>query len=113
MKIPLEYPFSVWVVETLSFEFVLAISISDFGWICESLPTWGYFKGKVQHLTLGQELLMQLSSRFVGTTLRPYRTEITWRETMNYAAALEDPNPLYFDDEREGGIIAPPCSALP
>jgi acyl dehydratase len=27
---------------------------------------------------------------------------------MNYAAAIGDPNPLYFDDERPEGIIAPP-----
>jgi acyl dehydratase len=27
---------------------------------------------------------------------------------MNYAAAIGDTNPLYYDDERAGGIIAPP-----
>jgi acyl dehydratase len=27
---------------------------------------------------------------------------------MNYAAAVEDDNPAFFDDEAEGGVIAPP-----
>jgi hypothetical protein len=33
---------------------------------------------------------------------------------MNYAAAVGDNNPVYFDDTRENGIIAPPmfCVAL-
>jgi len=51
---------------------------------------------------------MELSSRFVGTPLKDYHTEITWRRTMNFAAALDDNNDCYMDDEREGGIIAPP-----
>lgn len=57
---------------------------------------------------------MQISSRFVGTTLKDYHTNIEWRRTMNYAAAVEDNNPRFFDDERKDGIIAPPmfCIAL-
>ncbi|MGD2126326.1 MAG: MaoC/PaaZ C-terminal domain-containing protein [Desulfobacteraceae bacterium] len=55
---------------------------------------------------------MELSSRFVGTALKDYRTEINWRDTMNYAAALDDNNPRYFDDERDGGIIAPPMFSV-
>jgi hypothetical protein len=57
---------------------------------------------------------MKISSKFVGTTLKDYHTKIEWRNTMNYAAAVEDINPWYFDDERDGGIIAPPmfCTAL-
>jgi acyl dehydratase len=51
---------------------------------------------------------MELSSRFVGTRLRDYHTEVTWRRTMNFAAAVDDPNPFYVDDEREGDIMAPP-----
>jgi acyl dehydratase len=51
---------------------------------------------------------MQISSKQVGTPLRPVCTKIHWRETMNYAAAISDDNPLYFDDERSEGIIAPP-----
>jgi acyl dehydratase len=31
---------------------------------------------------------------------------------MNYAAAIADPNPVYFDDERENGIFGPPLYAV-
>lgn len=57
---------------------------------------------------------MKISSKFIGTTLKDYHTKVEWRNTMNYAAAVEDNNPWYFDDERDGGIIAPPmfCIAL-
>jgi len=51
---------------------------------------------------------MELDSHFVGTRLKTYRTRVDGRHTMNYAAAVSDPNPVYFDDEREGGIVAPP-----
>lgn len=57
---------------------------------------------------------MQLSAQFAGTPLRNRAVTVNWRHTMNYAAAVGDTNPVYFDDEREGGIIAPPmfCVAL-
>lgn len=57
---------------------------------------------------------MEISSRFVGTPLKEHSIDITWRDMMNYAAAIEDPNPLYFDDEQAGGIIAHPmfCVAV-
>ncbi|HEX9910805.1 MAG TPA: MaoC/PaaZ C-terminal domain-containing protein [Desulfatiglandales bacterium] len=55
---------------------------------------------------------MELSSRFVGTPLKDYHTEITWRQTMNFAAAVDDHNAYYVDDEREGGIIAPPLFSV-
>ena len=55
---------------------------------------------------------MELSSDLVGTTLKPYHREITWRETMNYAAAVGDENPRYFDDERDQGIVAPPLFSV-
>ncbi len=51
---------------------------------------------------------MELSSRYVGTPLKPYETFVTWRQTTNYAAALGDGNPLYLDDSLPGGIVAPP-----
>ena len=51
---------------------------------------------------------MKLSSAFVGTTLKEYTCIITARRIMNYAAAIGDANPLYFNDERPEGIIAPP-----
>lgn len=57
---------------------------------------------------------MEVSSRFVGTALKPMETQVTRRQMMNYAAALEDDNPRYFDDERPEGITAHPmlCVAL-
>ena len=55
---------------------------------------------------------MDLSSRFVGTPLKDYQTEITWRQTMNFAAAIDDANEHYVDDEREGGVIAPPMFSV-
>jgi acyl dehydratase len=55
---------------------------------------------------------MELSSDLVGTALKPYSREITWRETMNYAAAVGDDNPRYFDDERDRGIVAPPLFSV-
>lgn len=51
---------------------------------------------------------MELSSDFVGTTLKEQTFTVTARWTMNCAAAISDANPLYLDDERPGGIIAPP-----
>ena len=57
---------------------------------------------------------MELGSHLVGSELKECRKEISWRETMNYAAAVGDNNPCYFDDERLDGIIAPPmfCVAV-
>ena len=51
---------------------------------------------------------MKLTSDFVGATLKEYICDITARRIMNYAAAVGDANPLYFDDESPEGIIAPP-----
>ncbi len=55
---------------------------------------------------------MKLSTDFAGSSLREHRTEVTWRRTMNYGAAVGDNNPIYFSDERAGGIIAPPMFAV-
>jgi len=57
---------------------------------------------------------MEISSRFVGAPLKPMETQITWRQTTNYAAALGDTNPRYLDDERPEGIVASPmfCVAV-
>ncbi len=55
-----------------------------------------------------QELAMKLTSDFAGTRLRDHTCRVSARWTMNCAASIDDPNPLYFDDERSGGIIAPP-----
>ncbi len=55
---------------------------------------------------------MQISSRFVGTTLKEYTADVSWRRTMNFAAGTGDMNPRYIDDERKEGIIAPPMFAV-
>ena len=55
---------------------------------------------------------MKLDTDFAGMCFKEFQTDITWRRTMNYAAAVGDHNPLYFDDEREGGVIAPPMFAV-
>jgi acyl dehydratase len=51
---------------------------------------------------------MELTSDYAGTPLKAYTCRISARQTMNYAAAVGDANPMYFDDERQGSIIAPP-----
>jgi len=53
-----------------------------------------------------------LSSHFVGQKLKPLTRRFTWRDTMNYAAAVSDHNPLYFDDEQERGVVAPPLFSV-
>ena len=55
---------------------------------------------------------MEISSDCVGTSLKPYQASVQWRDTMNYAAAIKDDNPHYFDDERREGIIGPPMFAV-
>jgi len=51
---------------------------------------------------------MQLSTDLVGTLLKPYQTKIKSRQTTNYATAIQDNNPVYFDDRKKDGIIAHP-----
>ena len=51
---------------------------------------------------------MKLTSNFVGATLKEYKCIVNARWIMNYAAAIGDANPVYFNDERPEGIIAPP-----
>jgi len=51
---------------------------------------------------------MKLNSNLTGTPLTPLSIHVGWRETMNYAAAIFDDNPAYFDDERPQGMVAHP-----
>ncbi len=51
---------------------------------------------------------MQITSEAVGSKLLEYKTVITQRQINNYAAAVNDPNPYYLDDEASRGLIAPP-----
>jgi len=55
---------------------------------------------------------VEVSSDIVGLKLKEHRTRVTWRQTTNFAAAVSDMNPLYFDDRRPEGIIAPPAFAF-
>jgi acyl dehydratase len=50
---------------------------------------------------------MEVSNEIVGRRSRPYMVELDARRTMNFAAGTLDTNPAFFDDEREGGVIAP------
>jgi len=51
---------------------------------------------------------MEISSSLVGRKSKPYVIELDSRRTMSFAAGVDDPNPLYIDDARDGGIIAHP-----
>lgn len=51
---------------------------------------------------------MILDANHVGTQLKNYQTGITWRQTTNYAAAVQDNNPKYFDDRQEAGLVSHP-----
>ncbi|MCG8636607.1 MAG: MaoC family dehydratase N-terminal domain-containing protein [Desulfobacterales bacterium] len=51
---------------------------------------------------------MKLSSRLTGTRLKPHTADISWRQTTNFAAAVLDRTPVYFDDTGEAGLVAPP-----
>lgn len=55
---------------------------------------------------------MKIESRHVGTPLRKHETTVDQRDTMNFAAAIADKNPLYFDDERDGGLVAHPMHSV-
>lgn len=51
---------------------------------------------------------VEVDSHFVGAKLQTHQTVLHWRDMMNYAAGVDDRNPIYYDDEREGGIVAHP-----
>jgi acyl dehydratase len=56
-------------------------------------------------------LALVLPAKNIGKWSKPLETEVTWRDTMNFAASVADNNPWYFDDTREEGILAPPMLA--
>lgn len=55
---------------------------------------------------------LKIGSDLVGIPWKIVEKEIDWRSTTNYAASLDDMNPFYVDDERQGGIMAPPMFAV-
>jgi len=55
---------------------------------------------------------LMIDSRFVGVPWKTVFKDITWRQTTNYAAAIGDINPHYFDDEQPAGLVAHPMFAV-
>jgi acyl dehydratase len=55
---------------------------------------------------------MQIDSNIVGTHIDPADCVAGAREAMNYAAAVGDDNPAYFDDRGENRLIAHPMFAV-
>lgn len=55
---------------------------------------------------------MEISSDLTGTPLKEFESHISWRHTTNYAAAIQDSNPHYFDDESRDGLVAPPMFSV-
>ena len=53
-----------------------------------------------------------IDSKYVGVPWKQVIKEVTWRMTTNYAAAIGDENPLYFDDESEEGLLTHPMFAV-
>jgi acyl dehydratase len=51
---------------------------------------------------------MKLSPDLVGTILKSHQTQINWRQTTNYAAAVQDNNPVYYDDRSENNLLSHP-----
>ncbi len=54
---------------------------------------------------------MDLSTEFAGIRMHPFHIIVDWRMTTNYAAAVDDANPVYLGDQGPEGIIAPPMMA--
>lgn len=55
---------------------------------------------------------MEISSDLVGMDLAGLERKVTWRKTMNYAAAVGDANARYLDDTLDTGVVAPPMFAV-
>ncbi|HWQ76320.1 MAG TPA: MaoC/PaaZ C-terminal domain-containing protein, partial [Syntrophomonas sp.] len=51
-------------------------------------------------------------TEFVGVPWKQVKKNISWRQTTNYAAAVSDMNPLYINDEKPEGVMAPPMFAV-
>jgi len=58
--------------------------------------------------------ILEIDSSFAGTRLKSCTREVSWRNTMNYAAALNDDNGFYLDDEGQNQLVAHPmyCAAV-
>jgi acyl dehydratase len=58
-----------------------------------------------------KENKLKVTSEITGKLFKEFIAEVTQRDINNYAAAVRDPNPCYLNDERDGGLIAPPTLA--
>jgi acyl dehydratase len=56
---------------------------------------------------------MPVRAAAVGFEIGPYESELTTRQVLAYAAGLGETAEVYFDDARDGGIVAPPMMAIP
>ena len=54
----------------------------------------------------------RIAADLVGRELPPLERVVTWRDTTNYAAALGEANPRYFDDRGPQVLLAPPLFAV-
>jgi len=70
------------------------------------------YQGILLRLKVTVQKNMKISSKVVGMQLKGYRGVVSWRDTMNYAAAIDDKNTHYFDDEQKSGIVAPPMFSV-
>ena len=55
---------------------------------------------------------MKVNANLVGTPLKKYQAKINWRQTTNYAAAVQDNNPKFFDDRKKKGLVSHPMFAV-
>lgn len=55
---------------------------------------------------------LQIDAALRGVRCKPLSISLSPRQSMNYAAALDDDNPLYFDDTSPEGLVAPPLLAV-
>ena len=57
---------------------------------------------------------MAIDKSVIGKTGKPFKMPIEWSKVREFARAIKDPNPLYFDPELAkkecGGIPVPPPS---
>lgn len=60
---------------------------------------------------------MPVDKKFIGKKYAPAKYVVGWEKVKEYATAIGDKNPLYFDEEfaknsKYGGLIAPPTFAV-
>ena len=51
---------------------------------------------------------MEINTSRVKTSIKGHSCSISWQDIMHYAAAINDNNSFYLDDERDNGIVAHP-----